>query len=70
MYESKKPPMCRRKPDTTKNENDSTLAAVMEKQREREKSLRAIRISRNTCIAVPPEKANRAYAEQYKKDHI
>lgn len=63
-------PMDGRKPDTAKNENECGLEAVIERQRQKERNLHMIRVSRNTWIAVPKERANRAYAEQYKKDHV
>lgn len=70
MYTSKKDPMAGRKPDTAKNENECSLEAVIERQRQKEKNFCMMRVSRNTWIVVPKKKANREYAEQYKEEHI
>lgn len=64
----RKGPVEERKPDTTTNEEN--LDEIITRQREREKNLYPVRISSTTVIYVTRNKANRQYAEQYKRDKL
>lgn len=64
----RKGPAEERKPDTTANEEN--LDEIITRQREREKNLYPVRVSGTTVIYVTRNKANRQYAEQYKRDKL
>ena len=57
-----------RRCDLTKNPDG--VQEAIERQREREKHLRALRVDKNTVILVPKKKCTKAYAETYKAEKI
>lgn len=57
-------------PKQDSGHNADGLEAVIEKQRQKEKKMYMMRVSRNTWIVVPKKKANTTYATQYKQEHI
>lgn len=54
--------------DLTKNPDG--VQEAIERQKEREKHLRALRVNQNTIILVPKKKCTKAYAETYKAEKI
>ena len=68
MSSTAKEPKAIRHCDLTKNP-DKVLEAI-ERQREREKHLRALRVDKNTVILVPKKKCTKKYAETYKAEKI
>lgn len=63
-----KEPTAVRHCDPTKNPDG--VQEAIERQREREKHLRALRVDKNTVILVPKKKYTKAYAETYKAGKI
>ena len=68
MSSTAKEPKAIRHCDLTKNP-DEVLEAI-ERQREREKHLRVLRVDKNTVILVPKKKCTKKYAETYKAEKI
>lgn len=68
MSSTAKGPKAIRHCNLTKNP-DGVQEAV-ERQREREKHLRALRVDRNTVILVPKKKCTKKYAETYRAEKI
>lgn len=64
----RKKPTDERKPDTSKNADN--LDQIIERQRERERSLYPLRVSKTTVIYVIKKKVTKEYAEEYKRDKL
>lgn len=64
----RKAPTDERKPDTSKNADN--LDQIIERQRERERNLYPLRVSKTTVIYVTKKKATKEYAEEYKRDKM
>lgn len=64
----RKSPVEERKPDVTAN--IGSLDEIIAKQRDREKKLYPVRISKTTVIYVTKKKATPEYAEEYKRDKL
>ena len=50
--------------------NPDGIEEAIERQRQKEKSLCMVRVTRNTWLAVPKKKANAKYAARYKAEHV
>lgn len=68
MSSTAKEPTVVRHCDLTKNPDG--VQEAIERQEEREKHLRALRVDKNTVILVPKKKCTKAYAETYKTEKI
>lgn len=68
MSSTAKEPKVARHCDLTKNPDG--VQEVIERQKEREKHLRALRVNQNTVILVPKKKCTKKYAETYKAEKI
>lgn len=68
MSSTAKEPKDIRHCDLTKNPDG--VQEAIERQREREKHLRVLRVDKNTVILVPKKKCTKAYAETYKEEKI
>lgn len=64
----KKAPTDERKPDTGKNSDN--LEEIIERQREQEKNLYPVRVSKTTVIYVTKKKVTKEYAEEYNRDKL
>lgn len=64
MSSTAKEPKAIRHCDSTKNPDG--IQEAIERQREREKHLRALRVDKNTVILVSKKKCTKKYAEAYK----
>lgn len=68
MSSTAKEPTAARHCDPTKNPDG--VREAIERQREREKHLRTLRVDKNTVILVPKKKCTKAYAETYKAEKL
>ena len=68
MSSTAKEPKAIRHCDMTKNPDG--VQEAIERQREREKHLRTLRVDKNTVILVPKKKCTKKYAETYKAEKI
>ncbi len=68
MSSTAKEPTAARHCDLTKNPDK--IQEAIERQREREKHLHALRVNQDTVILVPKKKYTKAYAETYKAEKI
>ena len=68
MSSTAKEPKAARHSDPTKNPDG--VQEAIEKQREREKHLRALRVDKKTVILVTKKKYTKAYAETYKAEKL
>ena len=68
MSSTAKEPTAARHCDPTKNPDG--VREAIERQREREKHLRTLRVDKNTVILVPKKKCTEAYAETYKAEKL
>lgn len=68
MSSTAKEPKAIRHCDPTKNPDG--IQEAIERQREREKHLRALRVDKNTVILVSKKKCTKKYAEAYKAEKI
>ena len=66
MSSTTKEPKAIRHCDPTKNPDG--VQEAIERQKEREKHLRALRVNQNTVILVPKKKCTKKYAETYKAE--
>lgn len=64
----RKAPTDERKPDTSKNTDNLDL--IIERQRERERNLYPLRVSKTTVIYVTKRKATKEYADEYNHDKL
>lgn len=64
----RKAPTDERKPDTSKNIDN--LDQIIERQRERERNLYPLRVSKTTVIYVTKKKATKEYADKYNRDKL
>lgn len=68
MSNTAKEPTAVRHCDPTKNPDG--VQEAIERQKEREKHLRVLRVNQNTVILVPKKKRTKKYAEAYKAEKI
>lgn len=68
MSSTAKEPTAARHCDLTKNPDG--IQEAIERQREREKHLRVLRVNQDTVILVPKKKCTKAYAETYKAENL
>lgn len=68
MSSTVKEPKAIRHCDLTKNPDG--VQEAIERQREREKHLRVLRVDKTTVILVPKKKCTKAYAKTYKAEKI
>lgn len=68
MSSTAKEPKAIRHCDPTKNPD--VVQEAIERQREREKHLQALRVDKNTVVLVPKKKCTKAYAETYKTEEL
>lgn len=68
MSSTAKDPKVVRHCDPTKNPDG--VQEAIERQKEREKHLRALRVDKNTVILVPKKKCTKKYAEAYKAEKL
>lgn len=68
MSSTAKEPKAARHCDPAKNPDG--VQEAIERQREREKHLRALRVNQNTVILVPEKECTKAYAETYKAEKL
>lgn len=68
MSSTAKEPKAIRHCDPTKNPDG--IQEAIERQREREKHLRVLRVDKNTVILVLKKKCTKKYAEAYKAEKI
>lgn len=64
----RKSPTDERKPDTSKNIDN--LDQIIERQRERERNLYPLRVSKTTVIYVTKKKVTKEYADKYNRDKL
>lgn len=62
-------PIVERKPDIRKNGTEN-LDEIIQRQRQREKTLFPLRINASTYIYVTKKKCTKEYAEKYRKEKI
>lgn len=68
MSGTAKEPTAARHCDLAKNPDG--VQEAIERQKEREKHLQALRVNQNIVILVPKKKCTKAYAETYKAEKI